>query len=60
MKYMTLKNINKAIELIVAKGYSKANAQNIALNCFEMVGAFGGTVEEYISKLDKIEKEGAY
>ena len=58
MKYMTLKNINKAIELIVAKGYSKANAQNIALNCFAMVGAFGGTVEEYISKLDKIEKEG--
>jgi hypothetical protein len=51
MKNLTLKNLDKAKQLVIKKGYSAEEAENIALNAFAMVGVFGKTVEEYLNNM---------
>lgn len=51
MKNLTLKNHKKATDLIIAKGYTKEEAENIAINCFAMASVFKSTVEIYINNL---------
>ena len=53
MKRLTLNNFAKATNLIMAKGYTKAQANDIAINCFALASNFGGNVEEYIQKIDE-------
>ena len=54
MKGLTLKNLEKATNLIMAKGYAKPQAEEIATTCFAMVSNFGGNVEDYIGKLGEM------
>ena len=51
MRYLTLKNVERATELIMAKGYSREEANNMAINCFAMVNQFSNSVEFYIDKI---------
>ena len=53
MKRLTLKNFEMAMNLIMAKGYTKLQANDIALNCFALASNFGGDVEQYIQKIDE-------
>ena len=53
MKRLTLKNFAKATNLIMAKGYAKIQAEDMAINCFALNSTFGGNVEEYIQKIDE-------
>ena len=53
MKRLTLNNFAKATNLIMAKGYTKKQAEDIAINCFALTSNFGGNVEEYIQKIDE-------
>lgn len=56
MKRITLNNMNKAKKLIMQKGYSIKESENIALNCFAMAQSFGDNVEYYINKLSNKEE----
>lgn len=61
MKYLTLKNMEKATKMIMEKGYTREEANNMAINCFAMVNQFSNSVEFYIGKiLDKREYEKEY
>ena len=53
MKRLTLKNFEMATNLIMAKGYTKTQAEDMAINCFALTSNFGGNVEQYIQKLDE-------
>ena len=53
MKRLTLKNFEMAMNLIMAKGYTKLQANDIAINCFALASNFGGNVEQYIQKIDE-------
>ena len=53
MKRLTLKNFAKATNLIMAKGYTKLQAEDMATNCFALASNFGGNVEQYIQKIDE-------
>ena len=53
MKRLTLNNFAKATNLIMAKGYTKTQANDIAINCFALASNFGGNVEAYIQKIDE-------
>lgn len=58
MKYLTLKNMERATQMIMDKGYDREEANNMALNCFAMVNQFSNSVEFYIGKiLSKAEYE---
>ena len=57
MKRLTLNNFAKATNLIMAKGYTKTQAKDMAINCFALTSNFGGNVEEYIQKLDETTSE---
>ena len=53
MKYKTLKNMERATQMIVDKGYDWEAANNMAINAFEQVQAnnFYNPVEFYIDKI---------
>ena len=53
MKRLTLKNFEMAMNLIMAKGYTRTQANDMAINCFALASNFGGNVEEYIQKIDE-------
>ena len=53
MKRLTLNNFAKATNLIMAKGYTKLQAEDMATNCFALASNFGGNVEQYIQKIDE-------
>lgn len=58
MKYLTLKNMERAIKMIMEKGYTKEEANNMAINCFAMASEFSNSVEFYIGKImDKADWE---
>ena len=50
MKYMTVKNFNKAKEAIILKGYRDEEAETIAINCFAFAGCFNLDVMDVINK----------
>ena len=54
MKRLTLKNFEMAMNLIMAKGYTKLQANDIAINCFALASNFGGNIEQYIQKIDEM------
>ena len=35
MKYKTLKNMEKVVDMIIAKGYEREEANDIAIKCFD-------------------------
>lgn len=53
MKYRTVKNMKKATQLIVAKGYDWATANEIAIQCFDEMKQLknGMSVEWFIGKI---------
>jgi hypothetical protein len=51
MKYVTLKNMEKATKLIANKGYEWSTANEIAINCFEESKQNGMSVEFFIEKI---------
>ena len=53
MKRLTLNNFARATNLIMAKGYTKTQSEDMAINCFALTSNFGGNVEEYIQKIDE-------
>ena len=53
MKRLTLNNLNKAVSMIIQKGYPTDESENIAINCFALQSSFGGTVEDYIARLEE-------
>ena len=63
MKYKTLKNMEKATQMIADKGYDWETANDLAIKSFENVKAnnFYHSVEYFIDKiLSKAEYERAY
>lgn len=60
MRYVTLKNMEKATKMIMEKGYSKKEANDMAIKCFAMVNKHTPSVEFFISKIvnkETLEKE---
>lgn len=53
MKYLTLKNMEKAVRIIQEKGYSKEEANNMAINAFALCQAnrYNRSVECYLSEI---------
>lgn len=56
MKHRTIKNMHKAIKMIMAKGYCKEEANNFAIECFNISECnsdfnFNKPVEWYIEKI---------
>ncbi|EQB4343484.1 hypothetical protein ACYJ2U_001812 [Clostridium botulinum] len=51
MKYVTLKNMEKATQMIANKGYEWNKANHIAINLFEESKRTGMPVEFFISKI---------
>lgn len=51
MRYMTPKNMERAIELIMEKGYDRDTAVSIAPKFFAMVNRHSEPVEHFISLL---------
>lgn len=51
MKYVTLKNMEKATKMIADKGYEWNKANEIAINCFDDSKQTGMSVEFFISKI---------
>ena len=47
----TLKNMEKATQMIADKGYDWTEANDIAINCFEHSKYSGMSVEFYIAKI---------
>lgn len=63
MKYATLKNMERAMQMIMDKGYDKKEANHMALNAFALVQGhkFYHHVEYFIDKiLSKAEYEKEY
>lgn len=63
MKYLTLKNMEKAVLMIMDKGYDREEANNMAINAFALVQfhKFYHPVEYFIDKiLIKTEYETEY
>ncbi|MET3209795.1 UNVERIFIED_CONTAM: hypothetical protein ABIC26_002742 [Paenibacillus sp. PvR008] len=54
MKYLTLKNMEKATKMIADKGYEWNKANHIAINCFGESKRTGMSVEFFISKIEII------
>lgn len=53
MQYKTLKNMENAVSLIMAKGYDQETANDIAIKCFDNHAACknGMPVEWFIDKV---------
>ncbi len=51
MKYLTLKNMERACKLLTDKGWPLKQANYIAINAFALSSEFGGPVELYLSKI---------
>jgi len=52
MRYKTPKNIEKAVQLIMAKGFDRDTAVSVVSKFFEMVKPGTPPVEHYISLLE--------
>lgn len=52
MKYLTLRNMEKATKMISDKGYEWNKANQIAIDCFEKSKRAGMSVEFFISKIE--------
>lgn len=51
MKYLTLKNMEKATRMISDKGYEWIKANDMAIDCFEKSKQAGMSVDFFISKI---------
>lgn len=51
MKYVTLRNMERATKMIADKGYDWETANDIAIKCFEKAKENGMSVEWHISKI---------
>lgn len=51
MKYLTLKNMERAVAIVMDKGYSRKEANDIAINAFALVNQFSNSVEFYLAKI---------
>ena len=51
MRYLTLKNMEKATEMIMEKGYDREEANEMAMNCFTMVNKNTCGVEFFIDMI---------
>jgi len=51
MKYKTLKNMERATQLISAKGYDWKSANDIAIQCFDNSRQNGMPVEWFINNI---------
>jgi uncharacterized protein (DUF2132 family) len=58
MKYVTLKNMERATQQIAKKGYDWNTANDIAINCFAMAKSVGMSVEFFIQKVADLRVEG--
>lgn len=52
MKNMTLKNLDKAMQIIMNKGYDKNEAENMAINCFVIAKQFNMSCEEAMCNIE--------
>lgn len=53
MKYRTVKNMEKAVQMIANKGYDRKTANKIAIQCFDEMEQLknGMSVEWFINKI---------
>lgn len=51
VKYKTLKNIEKAVLLIMEKGYDREEANSMAITCFDASKTNGMSVEWWIKRI---------
>lgn len=56
MKYMTKKNMEKATNIIMQKGYDRITAENMAVNCFCAAQQFNESVEYWVSRIEETYK----
>ena len=63
MKYITLKNMERATKLIENRGYEHKEANDMAITCFAMCSSWGyqNPVEYYINMIiPKVQYEKEY
>lgn len=51
MLHLTFENLEKAIQMVKAKGYDDKHTEQIVLDIFDIVEEYGGVAEFYIEAL---------
>lgn len=52
MQYKTVKNMERAIKLIMDKGFDRSTANDVAVKIFDMINRHSPSAEHFISLIE--------